>query len=157
MTIPVTEPLSLGIRHPDQNLAFSHLQLLDLGCISCNLIFLFLLISVRRLIPLTGCYVNINVSSTLLKTHRGTLSIFMTLFHRGLGRIDSFGNNTEKKSNPTLNRGTVISNFKEAKETHIMNSSSSKEEFYISMFGLSQSRFVSISNHVDIFLCVRCI
>ena len=118
MTIPVTEPLSLGIRNPDQNLAFSHLQLLDLGCISCNLIFLFLLISVRRLIPLTGCYVNINVSSTLLKTHRGTLSIFMTLFHRGLGRIDSFGNNTEKKSNPTLNRETVISNFKEQRDPY---------------------------------------
>ena len=101
---------------------------------------------------------NINVSSTLLKTHRGTLSIFMTIFHRGLGRIDFFGNNTEKKkSNPTLNRGTVISNFKEAKETHIIYSSSSKEEFYISMFGLNESWFVSISNHVDIFLCVRCI
>ena len=36
-----------------------------------------------------------------------------------------------------------------------MHSSSSKEEFYISMFGVNELWFVSISNHVDIFLCVR--
>ena len=66
-----------------QNLAFPHLTLLDLGCISWHLTFLFPLVSSENNMSTSQAVMRINwgnISITLLWKHKGSSLMFMTFY-----------------------------------------------------------------------------